>query len=178
MLCGGAPVSRCCRAQGCQCVRQPLAHRGAAAMGARNDDRSIICSARRYAVDSDAVCIRARHGGRHEGGGRRQRKRDEELVHLSCAYCKVQCRVLAQTSDSANWQCSSPLRKTRNRPSGDLKSNFRTPGVHLRQRDSNSESAGRARDAQPYSPPPLTPSPRRDLYHTGPGPLKDKKTTR
>ena len=102
MLCGGAPVSRCCWAQGCQCIRQPLAHSGAAAIGARNDDRSIICSARRCTVDSDAVLLRARHGGRHEGGGRRQRKRDEELVHLGCTYCKVQCRVLAQTSDSAS----------------------------------------------------------------------------
>merc|ERR1712138_367933 len=59
------------------------------AIGARKGDRSIICPARRCSVDSDAVLLRARHGGRHEGGGRRQRKRDEELVHLGCTLASL-----------------------------------------------------------------------------------------
>ena len=61
------------------------------AIGRRKGDRSITCPARRRTVDSDAVLLRARHGGRHEGGGRRQRKRDEKLVHLGCTF-KLQRR--------------------------------------------------------------------------------------
>ena len=119
--------------QGCVRVPRQRAPSGGTLIGARKGDRSIICPARRCSVDSDAVLLRARHGGRHEGGGRRQRKRDEELVHLAMVFCNLE--MACADADSANWQCSSPLRKTRNKPSGDLQSNFRTPGVHLRQRE-------------------------------------------
>ena len=78
------------------------ARRAGSAIGARKGDRSIMFALRRCSVDSDAVLLRARHGGRHEGGGRRQRKRDEELVHLAMLFCKLEMLTLAQTSDSAS----------------------------------------------------------------------------
>ena len=150
MLCAGAAVSRCCWAQGCQCVRQPLAHRGAAAIGPRNDDRSIICSARRCTVDSDAVLLRARHGGRHEGGGRRQRKRDEELVHLGCPLSSLnaECWRLLLTTQSN-------LETHRKRHDIPLEANCRLPGVLLWQRERRNWSERRPRRAsRSQSPPP------------------------
>ena len=41
---------------------------------------------RRCLTDLDAANGRARHGGRDKGRGGRQRKRDEELVHLGCDF--------------------------------------------------------------------------------------------
>ena len=60
------------------------ARRAGTSIGARKDQRMHHIAFWCCTVDSDAVLLRARHGGRHEGGGRRQRKRDEELVHLGC----------------------------------------------------------------------------------------------
>ena len=146
-----------------------------AAIGPRNDDRSIICSARRCTVDSDAVLLRARHGGRHEGGGRRQRKRDEELVHLGCAFASRD--VLAQTALS-DLQVIDPLRKPPRQPSGDLESNFRTPRVHLRHSEVQNLGQRRPRPRHAVlseSPPPQTPSPR-ELHNTRQGTPQEEKT--
>ena len=57
------------------------ARRAGSAIGARKGDRSIMFALRRCSVDSDAVLLRARHGGRHEGGGRREAEGEDEL-HL------------------------------------------------------------------------------------------------
>ena len=59
------------------------ARRAGTSIGARKDQRMHHIAFWCCSVDSDADLLRARHGGRHEGGGRRQRKRDEELVHLA-----------------------------------------------------------------------------------------------
>ena len=66
------------------------ARRAGTSIGARKDQRMHHIAFWCCSVYSDADLLRARHGGRHEGGGRRQRKRDEELVHLAVVwYCEM-----------------------------------------------------------------------------------------
>ena len=78
------------------------ARRAGTSIGSRKDQRMHHIAFWCCSVDSDAVLLRARHGGRHEGGGRRQRKRDEELVHLGCPLSSLnaECWRLLLTTQS------------------------------------------------------------------------------
>ena len=93
-------------------------------------------------VDSDADLLRARHGGRHEGGGRRQRKRDEKLVHLGCTLASLNAGLRRVEMVIVS---KSKLESPSKRHDSRLDSNSKPLRVHLRQSELQIwESAGRA----------------------------------
>ena len=122
------------------------ARRAGTSIGARKDQRMHHIAFWCCSVDSDAVLLRARHGGRHEGGGRRQRKRDEELVHLICALAS--CEMADVCVDSAMASIEAPRYDTT--ALGRAMSGLRQylSGLFCER---NRESAGRARDTRSIS---------------------------
>ena len=123
------------------------ARRAGTSIGARKDQRMHHIAFWCCSVYSDADLLRARHGGRHEGGGRRQRKRDEELVHLGC--CFATSRWLAQTLTVQIGKVAHPFGIRRDSPpeiwratSGRLEYTYGTASFKFW------ESAGRGRDTR------------------------------
>ena len=135
------------------------ARRAGTSIGSRKDQRMHHIAFWCCPVDSDAVLLRARHGGRHEGGGRRQRKRDEKLVHLGSTFCKsrdglrrLECGVISR----ATWKLPRKRETSLRRGTSGLRAyTYGTASFKIWER--------RPRPRHASSAPPLTPSPR-DLH--------------